>query len=45
MVWGNRSPSRLAVLTDATAFYASRPELKSAELLALAERMEAWVTR
>ena len=32
-------------LKAAAEFCASRPELKSADLLALAERMEAWVTR
>ncbi len=37
--------TRLAVLKAASVFAASRPDLKSADLLALAERMEAWVTR
>jgi len=37
--------TRLAVLKAASVFAASRPELRSADLIALAERMEAWVTR
>jgi hypothetical protein len=37
--------TRLAVLKAAAEFCASRPDLKSADLFALAERMEAWVTR
>ena len=37
--------TRLACVKAAAEFAASRPELKSADLLALAERMEAWVTR
>jgi len=37
--------TRLAVLKAAAEFCAARPELKSADLLALAERMEAWVRR
>jgi hypothetical protein len=37
--------TRLAVLKAATSFCAARPDLKSADLFALAERMEAWVTR
>ncbi len=36
---------RQTCLKAAAAFCAARPELKSADLLALAERMEAWVTR
>jgi hypothetical protein len=36
---------RQTCLKAAAEFCASRPELKSAELFALAERMEAWVTR
>jgi len=36
---------RQTCLKAAAEFCASRPELKSADLLALAERMEAWVTR
>ena len=35
----------LAVLKAAAEFCASRPELKSADLLALADRMEACVAR
>jgi len=37
--------TRLACLKASAAFCASRPELKSADLLALAEGMEQWVTR
>jgi len=37
--------THLAVLEAVAGFAASRPGLKSADLLALAERMEAWVTR
>ena len=37
--------TRLSVLKAEAEFAASRPDLKSADLLALAERMEAWVTR
>ena len=36
---------RQTCLKAAAEFCASRPELKSADLFALAERMEAWVTR
>ena len=36
---------RQACLKASVAFCAARPELKSADLFALAERMEAWVTR
>ena len=36
---------RQTCIKAAAEFCASRPELKSADLLALAERMEAWVTR
>ena len=36
---------RQTCLKAASVFAASRPDLKSADLLALAERMEAWVTR
>ena len=36
---------RQTCLKAAAQFCASRPDLKSADLLALAERMEAWVTR
>lgn len=39
------SITRLAVLKAATAFCAARPALKSSDLFALAERMEAWVGR
>jgi len=37
--------TRLAVLRTAATFCAARPELRTADLFALAERMEAWVTR
>lgn len=46
---GGRSPTelrdirRLAVLKAAAAFGASRPDLKSADVLTLAERWLAWV--
>ena len=43
--YGGIDHLRLAVLTAAAEFCASRPELKSADLLAVAERMEAWVNR
>ena len=36
---------RQTCLKAAAEFCSSRPELKSADLLALAERMEAWVRR
>jgi len=36
---------RQTCLKAAAEFCAARPELKSADLLALAERMEAWVRR
>ena len=36
---------RQCAIKAAAEFCASRPELKSSDLLALAERMEAWVTR
>jgi len=36
---------RQTCIKAAAEFCASRPELKSAELFALAERMEVWVTR
>ena len=36
---------RQCVVKAAAAFCASRPDLKSSDLLALAERLEAWVTR
>ena len=36
---------RQTCITAAAECCASRPELKSADLLAVAERMEAWVTR
>ena len=36
---------RQTCIKAAAEFAASRPELKSADLLGLAERMEAWVTR
>ena len=36
---------RQAVLKAAATVIASRPELKSADLLALAEKLEAWVLR
>ncbi len=36
---------RQTCLKAAAEFCAARPELKSADLFALAERMEAWVTR
>ncbi len=37
--------TRLAVLKAAAAFAASRPELKSSDVLAIAERWEHWVRR
>ena len=37
--------TRLAVLKAAAAFAASRPELKSNDVLAIAERWEHWVRR
>ena len=37
--------TRLAVVRTAATFCAARPKLKSADLFALAERMEAWVNR
>jgi len=37
--------TRLAVLKVAATFAASRPDMKSPDLIALAERLEAWVTR
>ncbi len=37
--------TRLAVLKAAAAFLASRPGTKSADVLKVAERWEAWVTR
>ena len=36
---------RQACLKAAATVVASRPELKSADLLALAEKLEAWVLR
>jgi len=37
--------SRLAILKAAAEFGAARPELKSADVLRIAELWEAWVTR
>jgi len=37
--------TRLAVLRTAATFCAARPDLRSGDLFALAERMEAWVLR
>ena len=36
---------RQTCIKASAEFCASRPDLKSADLLALAERMEAWITR
>ena len=36
---------RSTCIQSASAFCASRPELKSVDLFQLAERMEAWVLR
>ncbi len=36
---------RETCLKASVAFCAARPELKTADLFALAERMEAWVNR
>ena len=37
--------TRLAVLKAAAGFAAGRADLKSGDVLAIAERWEAWVTR
>jgi hypothetical protein len=37
--------SRLAVLKAAAAFCAARPDLKSSDVLRVAESWEAWITR
>ena len=37
--------TRVAILKAATDFVVARPDLVSDDVLALAERMEAWVTR
>ena len=44
---GNKDQTitRLACLKAAAEFCAARPDLKSADLFALAERMEQWATR
>ena len=36
---------RQTCIAAAAAFYAGRPDLTAEDLLALAERLEAWVTR
>jgi hypothetical protein len=36
---------RESCIKSAAAFCAARPELKSADLFALAEKMEGWITR
>ena len=41
----DRTISRLAVLKAAAEFGASRPDMKSAEVLAIADRWVAWVER
>ena len=39
------TPTRLAVLEIAARFLATRPDAKSADVLAIAEKWEAWVGR
>jgi hypothetical protein len=41
----DRTISRLAVLKAAAAFGASRPDVKSADVLAIADRWLAWVEK